>query len=64
MVLVHVEVAFGAEFEVEAAVASDLLEHVIEEADACGYVDFAAAVEIQAEEDVGLLGGSSRSLFS
>ena len=46
VVLVYVEVAFGFQFEVEAAVAGDLFEHVVEEADARGDFRVALAVEV------------------
>ncbi len=64
MVLVYVEVAFGFEFEIEAAVAGDLFEHVVEEADARGDFGLALAVEVEAEGDVGFLRGSVQLRFS
>ena len=64
VVLVYVEVAFGFEFEIEAAVAGDLFEHVVEEADARGDLGAALAVEVQAEGDVGFLGGALELGFS
>ena len=65
MVLVHVEIAARREFEIEAAVPRDLLEHVIEEADARGDLRLAAPVEIQPQADVGFFCRSvAVSLFS
>jgi hypothetical protein len=64
VVLVNVEVAFRAECEVEPAVARDLLEHVVEEADAGGNCSFPVAVEVQAERNVGFFGGALQRSFS
>ena len=50
------EVAAAGELEREAAVARDLLEHVVEEADAGRDRDRGRAVEVDAHVDVGLLG--------
>ena len=53
------------EIEIEAAVARDLLEHVIEESNAGGDLRLAAPVEIQPQANVGFFRGSLRSpLFS
>ena len=56
VMLVHVEVAAGDEFQIEAAVARDLFEHVIEEADAGINVRLAASIEIELQTDIGFLG--------
>jgi hypothetical protein len=47
VVLVHVEVAFGLQGEIEGSVFREELQHVIEEADAGG--DFVAAFAFYAE---------------
>jgi hypothetical protein len=46
VVLVNVEIAASGELEIQASVARDLFEHVIEETDAGAYFGFAAPVEI------------------
>ena len=56
VVLVDMEVALGLDGEVDEAVAGDLLEHVVEEADAGRDLGTAGAVEVDADRDVGLLG--------
>src|ERR1700751_3577309 len=56
MVLVDVEVALCGASEFKGAVTGDDIEHAIEEADAGGDFGFAAAVQRQAEADVGLSG--------
>ncbi len=56
VVLVDVEVALCVDRQIESAVASDEVEHVIEEADAGGNFGFSAAVKIQLQMDVGLFG--------
>src|SRR5215472_4163436 len=43
--LVHVEVAGAPKAQVEATVASDLLRHVVEEAETCGHLNHAARVQ-------------------
>jgi hypothetical protein len=56
VVVVNMVVAGGLEFQVEEAVVGDVVEHVVEKADAC--LDFAVAVAVEAERegDVGLVG--------
>ena len=56
VVLVHVQVAASDEFEIERAMAGDLFEHVVEEANARIDVRLAAAVEIELHADIGFLG--------
>ncbi len=64
VVLVHVEIAADGEIEIEGAVAGDLLEHVIEETNAGGDAGFSAAVEIEAQADIGFLGFAAQRGFS
>ena len=52
VVIVNIEVAANVNFKTEAAVGGDLIEHMIEEADAG--VDFAAAFAIQPDFDIHL----------
>ena len=52
VVLVDIEIAARDEIEIEAAVPRDLLEHVIEEANARIDARLAAAVEIQLQPDI------------
>src|SRR5947208_6275894 len=54
--LIDVEVAFGFDGEVEGAVAGNELEHVVEETDSRGDAGFSAAVQIQANADIGFVG--------
>jgi hypothetical protein len=54
--LIDVEIALGFDGEIERAMASDKVEHVIEEADSGGGFRGSPAVEIQAKPDVGLVG--------
>ena len=56
MVLVDMEVALGADAEVDQGVAGDLLQHVVEEADAGGDFSRAGAVEVDGDRNVGFLG--------
>ena len=56
VVAVDVQVALGVDLEVDQSVARDLVEHVVEEADAGGQLRRAAAVEIDAHADLRLLG--------
>jgi hypothetical protein len=56
MVLVNVKVPFGGDGEIEGPVASDQIEHVIEETDAGGDLGLTAAVETEADADIGLGG--------
>src|SRR5574343_205476 len=55
VVTVDVQVALGVHRQVHHAVARHLVEHVVEEADAGLQVGLAAAVQVQADEDAGLL---------
>ena len=48
VVAVDVQVALGLDLEIDQAVAGDLLEHVVEEADAGGELGGAGAVEVDA----------------
>jgi hypothetical protein len=69
VMLVHVEVPFGGDVEIESAVARDKIKHVIEEPNAGGDAGFSAAVEIQPETDVRFVGfamnvGRARHEFS
>ena len=50
------EVAAGTQAEVEAAVAGELLQHVVEHADAGFHVAVAAALEPEGDIDLGFLG--------
>src|SRR5262249_45728204 len=52
VVLVHVEIAGGFESKVEATVAGDEIQHVIEKGDSGGDFGFAAAIEIEAKRDL------------
>ena len=54
--IVDVQVALGLDREVDQAVAGDLVEHVVEEADAGGDLGRAGAVEVDVDLDRGLLG--------
>ena len=52
VVIVDIQVAFDVDLHAEAAVGGDLIQHVVEEADA-GF-DFAAAFAIQPDVDIDL----------
>ncbi len=56
VVIVHVQVAIGADGQVDHGVARDLVEHVVEESDAGGDVRGAGAVEVDGHLDPGLGG--------
>src|SRR5206468_1560091 len=56
VVLVNIEVAFASELQVESAVASKELEHVIEEANAGGNLVGAASIDGKRKLDVGFVG--------
>ena len=56
MVRVGVQVAFAGEPHGEAAVGGDLLQHVVEEADAGGDGHRAGRVQVDGADDAGLLG--------
>ena len=55
VVLVHVEVTLHLDIEVDAAVLGNLLEHVVEEAEARGDLALAGAVKVHADGDIRLL---------
>lgn len=55
---VDVQVALGLHGEVEETVAAQLVEHVVVEPDAGGDVGPAGAVEVDLDQDRGLLGGA------
>jgi len=55
VVLIDIEIAFGGELEVEAAVFGEELQHVIEEADACSDFLAAAAFNSQFAADLSFL---------
>src|SRR5439155_11250468 len=48
VVLIDVEIALGADGEIECTVTSDEIEHVMEKTDACGDFGFTAAVDCEA----------------
>src|SRR5256885_10507229 len=56
VVLIDVEIAVSFDGEIESAVAGQEFEHVVEETDSGGDIGFAAAVEIEAEADIGFVG--------
>ena len=56
VVLVDVEVALCLDRQVDQAVAGDLVQHVVEEADAGLDSPLAGAVEVDGDRDVGFLG--------
>ncbi len=56
VVEVDVEIAFGAQGDIDQAMARELLEHVVEEADPGGDVIGTGPVEIDGAFDAGLLG--------
>ena len=58
VVEVDVQVALGLQRDVDQGVAGELLQHVVEEADARGDVVGAGAVEVDGRLDLGLLGGA------
>ncbi len=64
VVLIDVEIAFAGEFEIEAAMAGEQLEHVIEKANAGRDLVRAAAVNGEREMDVGLVGVASECFAS
>src|SRR5580658_1586685 len=63
VMLVHVKIALGDEIEIHGPVARDLLEHVIEEADARRDSGSAAAIQIQADANIGFFRGSVQTRF-
>src|SRR5208282_6110521 len=69
VMLIHLQVAFGGEAKIEAAVARDEVQHVIEERNAGRDFGLAPAIEMQAEINlrffgVAANGGSSGHRFS
>src|SRR5689334_21221827 len=56
VVRVDLDVALGADSEAKAAVLAQLVEHVVEERDAGFHVDRAGSVEVELDEELGLLG--------
>ena len=58
VVEIDVQVALGLQRDVDQGVARELLQHVVEEADAGRDVIGAGAVEIDGRLDLGLLGGA------
>ena len=56
VVEIDVQIALRADLEVHQRVARKLLQHMVEEADTRIDVIFALAVEIEGDEDTGLLG--------
>ncbi len=56
VMLVDVQIALAGELQREAAVLGDLLEHVIEEAEAGLDVDRRLAIQVHVDLDVGFLG--------
>jgi hypothetical protein len=56
MVEINVEVALGAEFDIDQGVARQLLEHVVEKADAGRNVVGSGPVEVEARRDPRFLG--------
>src|SRR6185295_14547076 len=56
VVAVDVQVALGDDLEVDQPVAGDLVEHVVEEADAGGQLGHARAVEVEGDADLRLGG--------
>jgi hypothetical protein len=55
VMLIDIEIATGNDMQIEGAMASDKIEHVIEKADASGNARFGVTVEIQFELDVRLI---------
>ena len=58
VMLIDIKVALGVDGEVHHAMLADLFQHMVEEAQTCGYVTLARAVKVHADVDVGLLGGA------
>src|SRR2546423_14522740 len=58
MVLVHVEIAFGVQGEIERAVAGEKFEHMVEESDAGGDIVGAGAIDVEGGGDVCFGGGA------
>ena len=58
VVAVDVQVARRVDVQIDQAVARDLVEHVVEEADAGGELADAGAVKVERDADLGLSGVS------
>ena len=56
VVLIHLEIAFGFNHQIEAAVVSEELEHMIEETNACRDVITATSIDEETQRDVGFFG--------
>ena len=56
VVAVNVQVARGLDVQVNQAVTGDLVQHVVEEANAGGQLGLARAVQVDAHEDLGFFG--------
>ena len=56
--LIDMKIALGMHHKVHHSVFANLLEHVVEEAKSGGDVTLARAVEVDADMDVGFLGGA------
>jgi len=54
VVLIDIQIAFGRELKIEAAVMSEEFEHVIEEANSARYLIFPAPVDIQRDLNLSL----------
>ena len=61
VVFVDVKVTLDVDGEVHAGVTTYLLEHMVKEAEACGDVASACAVEVEGDLDVGLLGDTAHA---
>ena len=64
VVVVDVQVALGLDRHVDQRMARQLLQHMVEEADAGGDVEAAGAVDIDGDRDRGLLGLAADTLPS
>ena len=53
--LVHIEVAFGRDFQIHGAVPRHEVQHVIEKPNARGDIGAALSIEIQVNQDIRLL---------
>ena len=56
MVEIHVQIALGLHFEIEAGMAGEQIEHMVEETDARGNAGAARAVQIDGKAHLGFLG--------
>jgi hypothetical protein len=64
VVVVDVQIALGLECNVDAGMAGEQVEHVVEEADAGRDRRYAGAIEIERDLDVGFLGGALDRAFA